>query len=88
MLSCKIGQHAGGLPTPHGLIPRCLTKIKIQAARLVLITPLWKTQLWYPIILELLEDYPRKITQQQDLVSMPVGQEFLIRSITWLSLFL
>ena len=64
---------------PWCLIPRCLTKVKVQAARLVLITPLWKTQLWYPIVLELLEDYTRKIPQQQDLLSMPMGQEFLMQ---------
>ena len=35
---------------PWCLIPRCLTKVKMQAARLVLITPLWKTQPWYVIM--------------------------------------
>ena len=64
---------------PWCLIPCCLTKVKLQAARLVLITPLWKTQPWYPIVLELLEDYPRRIPQQEDLVLMLMGQEFLMQ---------
>ena len=64
---------------PWCLIHRCLTKVKKQAAQIVLITPLWKTQSWFPLVLELLEDYPRRIPQHRDLVSMPLGQEFLMQ---------
>ena len=64
---------------PWCLIHRCLAKVKRQTARIVLITPLWKTQSWFPLVLDLLEDYPRRIPQQQDLVSMPLGQEFLMQ---------
>jgi len=46
---------------PWCLIPRCLTKVRAQATRIVVITPLWPTQPWYPLVLELLEDYPRRI---------------------------
>ena len=41
---------------PWCLIHHCLTKLKKQTAQMVLITPLWKTQPWYPILLELLEE--------------------------------
>ena len=64
---------------PWCLIHRCLTKLKKQVARIVLITPLWKTQPWYPLVLELLEDFPRRIPHQSDLVAMPQGQEFLMQ---------
>ena len=64
---------------PWCLIHRCLTKLKKQTARMVLITPLWKTQSWYPLLLELLEDLPRRIPHQPDLVVMPQGQEFLMQ---------
>ena len=64
---------------PWCLIHRCLTKLKKQTARMVLITPLWKTQPWYPLLLELLEDLPRRIPHQPDLVVMPQGQEFLMQ---------
>ena len=64
---------------PWCLIHRCLAKVRRQTARIVLITPLWKTQSWFPLVLDLLEDYPRRIPQQQDLVSMPLGQEFLMQ---------
>ena len=64
---------------PWCLIHRCLSKLKKQTARMVLITPLWKTQPWYPLLLELLEDLPRRIPPQPDLVVMPQGQEFLMQ---------
>ena len=38
------------------LIARCLSQIKQQMTRLVVITPLWNTQPWFPTILSLLED--------------------------------
>jgi len=44
----------------------------------VLITPLWKTQSWYPIVLELLENYPVTLPTLPDLVVIPAGQEFLM----------
>ena len=61
------------------LIPYCLTKVKVQTAWLVLIRPLWKTQQWYPRVLKLLEGYAQKIPQRQDLISKPMGQEFLMQ---------
>ena len=64
---------------PWCLIHRCLAKVTKQAARIVLITPIWKTQSWFPLVLELLEDYPRRIPQQPDLISMPSGQNFLMQ---------
>jgi len=46
---------------------------------MVLITPFWKTQSWFPVVLEMLEDYPRMLPTQSDLVMMPTGQEFLMQ---------
>jgi len=37
---------------PWCLIHRCLTKVEIQSARIVLITPFWKTQSWFSVVLE------------------------------------
>ena len=54
---------------PWCLIHRCLTKVKTEVARMVLVVPLWKTQSWFPVLLELLEDYPRVLPHQQDLRS-------------------
>ena len=63
---------------PWCLIPRCLAQLKRQKARIVLITPLWNTQPWYPVLLELLEDFPRRLPQQADLVRCPTAQEFIM----------
>ena len=63
---------------PWCLIPRCLAQLKRQKARIVLITPLWNTQPWYPVLLELLEDFPRRLPQQADLVRCPTTQEFIM----------
>ena len=72
-------QQRGNANPPWCLIHRCLTKVKIQSARLVLITPLWKTQSWFPIVLEVLEDYPLILPTLSDLVVTPVGQDFLMK---------
>jgi len=72
-------QHRGYANPPWCLIHRCLSKVKMQSARVVLITPLWKTQSWFPIVLELLEDYPRILPTLPDLVVMPAGQEFIMK---------
>jgi len=57
---------------PWCLIHRYLSKVKMQSARAVLITPSRKTQSWFPIVLEDSADPP-------DLVVMPAGQEFLMK---------
>ena len=71
--------YRGFANTPWCLIHHCLAKVRKQAARIVLITSFWKTQSWFPLILKLLEDYPRRIPQQPDLVSMPSSQKFLVQ---------
>jgi len=55
-----------------------LSQIKRQNARVILITPLWNTQPWFPALLELSEDYPRLLPASQDLVPLPSNQEFLM----------
>ena len=62
---------------PWSLISHCLSKVRAEEARIVLVTPLWNTQPWFPVELEMLEDYPRLLLNQPDLVVLPVGQEFL-----------
>jgi len=61
---------------PWRLIPQCLSQIKRQRARVVLITPHWKTQPWFPTALGLLEDYPCLLPRDRDLMS---EQEFIMK---------
>ena len=69
-------QHQGFANPPWCLIHWCLSKVKVHSAWIVLITPFWKTQSWFPVVLEMLEDYPRALPTQ---VVVPVGQEFLMK---------
>ena len=61
---------------PWCLIPRCLSQIKQQQARVLLITPLWPCQPWLPVVLGMLQDYPRQLPPQEDLILNPSNQEF------------
>ena len=61
---------------PWCLISPCLAQVKRQQARVVLITPLWNTQPWYPVLLELLEDCLCWLQSQGNLVKCPSTQDF------------
>ena len=71
-------QTRGFASPPWCLIARCLSQIKRQMARVVMITPPWVSQPWYPMILEMLEDYPRILPARNDLVILSPGQEFIM----------
>ena len=72
-------QARGFANPPWCLISRCLNQIKQQQARVLLVTPLWPYQPWYPIILRMLEDYPRQLPQIQDIILNPTNQEFIMK---------
>jgi hypothetical protein len=59
---------------PFSLIPRCLSKLIQDQATTVMITPLWPTQSWFPILLELAVDLPRMFYPEQDLLTSPLGE--------------
>ena len=50
---------------PVAIIPRVLSQMKMQGARVVLIAPVWKAQAWYPVLLALLVDYPCLLPVQE-----------------------
>ena len=68
--------HRGFANPPWCLIPQCLSQAHAQKARLILLTPLWPTQPWYPVVLDMLEDIPRLLPTQEDLILLHPGQEF------------
>ena len=43
---------------PFSLMPVVLHKAKREQVTLVLVAPLWTTQPWWPLLIELLVDYP------------------------------
>ena len=60
---------------PFCLVGRCLSKIKIEAAAILLIAPLWTVQTWYPSLLEALVDSPILLPQRRDLLKDPFGKD-------------
>jgi len=59
---------AGFANPPWGLVCRCLQQVLQQEATIVLITPLWPTQAWFPALFPLLLDYPRLLPEGPDLM--------------------
>ena len=58
---------------PFCLIGRCLKKVREERASLVLVAPIWRSQPWYPALLELLTDYPVVLPRNPELLSDPAG---------------
>ncbi|XP_033218301.1 uncharacterized protein LOC117173769 [Belonocnema kinseyi] len=56
---------------PFSLILKVLRKISEDRAEGVLVVPLWPTQAWYPLFLELLVDKPLQFGPQIDLLTCP-----------------
>ena len=59
---------------PWCLIGRVLSKIKAQEAQVILVAPVWKGQVWYPVLLEMLRDYPWLIHPQESLLQRAEAQ--------------
>ena len=56
---------------PFCMIKRCLRKIQQDQAHCVLITPVWKSSPWYPVILSLLVGQPLFLPRRLDLLRLP-----------------
>jgi len=74
-------QARGYANPPRCLISRCLSQIRRQEARLVMVTPLWPYQPWFPLLLEMLEDHPRQLPRIPDLILNPTNQEFIMKQV-------
>ena len=51
---------------PWCLLLSTLAKIREQEAQVLLIAPVWKTQAWYPLVLELLIDLPQLLPRREN----------------------
>ncbi|KAM4698712.1 uncharacterized protein WCC33_014250 [Rhinophrynus dorsalis] len=58
---------------PFAIISRTLLTIRRQAATVVVVTPLWPMQPWFPPLLELSADFPRLLPIFPNLLSDPNG---------------
>ena len=60
---------------PFALIGRCLQKIiKDKVPHVLIIAPVWPAQHWYPLMLQMLSDYPLLLPSQMDLIRNPHSQ--------------
>ena len=53
---------------PWGLVGRCLQQVLQEEATIVLVTPHWPSQVWFPALFPLLLDYPRLLPDLPDLL--------------------
>ena len=73
---------------PWCLITRTLQKVRREQTTLTIITPLWKTQPWFPVIMEMVVDHPILLPDWEDVVTpspncgCPV-QDYIPKLVTW-----
>ena len=60
---------------PFALIGRCLQKVHQEGCTVVLVAPVWDTQPWYPVLLNLLIEYPLLLTPHKHLLVDPFNQD-------------
>ena len=71
MPSTRIGAtyRGGGYANPPwNLVGRVLNRAQLQQVTLVLVAPVHKSQPWYPILLEVLVDFPILLPYMEDLI--------------------
>ena len=56
---------------PFSVITKCLQKIEKDQATGILIVPLWKTQAWFSVLINLLVDNPLVLPQADNLLNSP-----------------
>ena len=62
---------------PTNLIPRVLTKLRLQwSARILLVAPFWPSQPWFRQLTSMLTDLPRMITPKDNLLKNSVTGKF------------
>ena len=59
---------------PFSLIGRCLQKVRQERATIVLIAPVWPTQVWYPWLLGMLIQCPILLPSHEELLRDPFNQ--------------
>ncbi|KAI8488054.1 hypothetical protein Bbelb_341720 [Branchiostoma belcheri] len=65
------GQEIAYAYPPTVLIPRILNKVVQDQATMFLLAPVWQTQVWYPLMLELLFAPPVLLPRSEDLIKLP-----------------
>ena len=61
---------------PVALLTPVLAKIARSRAQISLIAPYWPNQAWFPVLLELLVDHPRRLPDWTHLLWHPIGRVY------------
>ena len=84
-LSQSWNQIKGYAFPPFSLIGRCLTKVRReQVLEIVLITPKWPTQTWFPVLISMAVRRPIQIPVMQDQLTNHKGENNpLVSDLSW-----
>ena len=61
---------------PQAIMQKVLNKIQADKCTVYLIAPAWSSRSWYPTLLSLLTDAPRKIPPKRNLLKQPLSNIF------------
>ena len=80
-------QGRGYANPPWSLVGRVLNKVQHQRVTPVLVAPVWKSQPWYPKLLEMVMDFPILLPPREDLILLTHPEcvpEVMPRLAAWL----
>ena len=60
---------------PVILFTRVLSKIQEDRAQVLLLAPFWPGQPWFPLVMQMIVDYPLRLPIQQSLLFLPFDKE-------------
>lgn len=58
---------------PFKMIGRTLCKLRSHRSNMIIITPIWRSQSWYPHLLEMTINHPLLLPNHKDLLTDPTG---------------
>ena len=57
---------------PFGLLGKVINKVKKEGVeKAIVIFPLWRSQSWFPMLIEVLSDFPVRLPRHRDLLTLP-----------------
>ena len=62
---------------PFSMIMRCVQRIKNQKGKILLVTPVWRSRPWYPLLFSLLYDQPLLLPNSETTLLPPSNQKAL-----------
>lgn len=83
---CDLDGAEGICQPPWNLVGRVLAQAQQQRATLILVAPVWRTQTWYPVLLEMCIDLPRIMPNEENLI-LPTHPQSMLEVIPQLAVW-